>query len=116
MKIVFAGALFAVAALIANVSLAEEAPGAASPGPVDLLPADVQPCTDAGVELAAVAAMMPPGTGEEANRPPECPQAEPDDPEPDTASAAPDAQSVVAQPILVGPPPRNLTAQRIYRS
>lgn len=116
MKILFAGALLGIAAVIANVSLAEEAPVPVVAEPDDGLSAASQPCVEAGPAESAVAAMMPSGVHVETGLPLECPLDGQGDAGADPAPAVAGVEPVVAQPILVGPPPRNLTGRRIYRS
>jgi len=115
MRIVFAGALLATAAVIASVSRAEEAPAPSVTEPADASSADAQPCLMAGPEEAAVAAMMPSGLEGEAALPQPCIPGEPSEPGNGSVPEALTAVAVVAQPIQVGPPPRNLTGRRIYR-
>jgi hypothetical protein len=112
MRYLFAGALLTVAIAI-NVSVAEDAPVSASAPPAELAASSVDPCVaPAPVEtasvdapLAEVAAIVPLG--------PPCPAAEQGFVEPVIVVAQPAAAA--PGPILVGPPPRNLTSGRIYR-
>lgn len=112
MRVLIAGALLATAAIAANVSLAEDSPA----GGVVTADANLAVLADPCLPLEApvdAAGAEPVAAADPYMAATECLDAGQGISQPVAVVLPP--EPVVPQPIVVGPPPRNLTSDRIYR-